>query len=545
MIVVDVGSSAPADLGRDARLRHGDQEHTIASYFDAFAPAPAWDDLIRWPPDVFAMTNLVLDHTEGYRFVVAPPRGKRWPPCGDWAEQVSYAAVAWRDAVGTGAGAVPSLVGRCWETVTRHRDIPLREVKRGEAWQTIIALLTLHAIADESCAGIVSSAARHAARPFEARAWDVLESRGSLARLSPLRVRIVPKTHFTGLGITIRSLSRHLALCYESVEVKWRSIGPGPAADRTDHVIVLVPWPLSVSANDFRTVPAGVIDNMDLGRFGFFEFDPDPLDLGLVESVLATAVARRGRVDAVVFPEAALQPDAIAGLERTVARHGVSVLIGGVRQAPTAKRLGRNYLHFGLRTDRGWARYEQDKHHRWCLDDRQIRQYHLTRSLAPTKHWWEAIDIRERTLHVIDAGHGMTTAPLVCEDLARLDEVADVVRRIGPSLVVALLLDGPQLATRWSSRYASVIADDPGSAVLTLTSYGMAARSRPRGTRRSRVVAHWNGGLGAAREIELARGAEAILLSITVGGVTRWTADGRCHRDVPRLALTGVDQLRV
>ena len=139
----------------------------------------------------------------------------------------------------------------------------------------------------------------------------------------------------------------------------------------------------------------------------------------------------------------------------------------------------------------------------------------------------------------------MTTAPLVCEDLARLDEVADVVRRIGPSLVVALLLDGPQLATRWSSRYASVIADDPGSAVLTLTSYGMAARSRPRGTRRSRVVAHWNGGLGAAREIELARGAEAILLSITVGGVTRWTADGRCHRDVPRLALTGVDQLRV
>ena len=83
-----------------------------------------------------------------------------------------------------------------------------------------------------------------------------------------------------------------------------------------------------------------------------------------------------------------------------------------------------NYLHFGVATSTGWKRYEQDKHHRWCLDDRQIRQYHLTRSLEPKRLWWEAIDISERTLHVIDVGGGITTVPLVCEDLARLDEVA-------------------------------------------------------------------------------------------------------------------------
>ena len=540
MSVVQPPTPAVVDGGGASR-RAG---HSIASYFDAFAPAPAWDDLVSWPPDVFALTNLVLDHTEAYRFVVAPPRGRRWPALPEWGARVSDAAVAWRVAVEAGATDPPPLVRRCFDTVTRNRTMPLEQLRRGTGWATITALLTLHAIADESCAGVASASTSAADRPFEQRAWELLQRHGSLARLSPGRVRIVPKTHFSTHGITIRSLSRYLALCYESVEVRWRSIGPGPAARRSDHTLLLVPWPLSVSADDFRIASAVPLDNMDTDRFGFFEFDPDPLDVGLVDSLLAAAVAQAGSVDAVVFPEAALWPDAIGELEHSLARHGASILIAGVRDAPTASRPGRNYLHFGIRAESGWHRYEQDKHHRWCLDERQIRQYHLTRSLPPGKLWWEAIDIRERALHVIDAGRGMTTAPLVCEDLARLDEVADLVRRIGPDLVVALLLDGPQLATRWSCRYASVIVDDPGSAVLTLTPCGMAVRSQPPGMRRSRVVAHWNDAEEGIREIELARGAAAVLLSASVRNARRWTADGRCHDDVPRLALTDVRQVR-
>jgi hypothetical protein len=127
----------------------------------------------------------------------------------------------------------------------------------------------------------------------------------------------------------------------------------------------------------------------------------------------------------------------------------------------------------------GGRAYRQEKHNRWCLDERQIRQYHLTRALDPTKQWWEAIDLPERSVQIIDVGMGATAAPLICEDLARLDEVNDVLRRVGPSIVVAVLLDGPQLPFRWPCRYASVLADDPGSAVLTLTSFGMAARRHP------------------------------------------------------------------
>jgi hypothetical protein len=209
-----------------------------------------------------------------------------------------------------------------------------------------------------------------------------------------------------------------------------------------------------------------------------------------------------------------------------------------------ASGMFRNYLHFGVRTASGSRRYEQDKHHRWCLDEAQIRQYHLTRTLHPQELWWEAIDLRERAMHIIDLGDGITAAPMVCEDLASLDEVADHMRRVGPSLVVAVLLDGPQLASRWPCRYSSVLTDDPGSAVLTLTSLGMAARSRPQGKPRSRTVAHWNSRRNGLREIELARGAAAILLRTSVESSTVWTADGRCHTDVPQLGLTDVRQLR-
>ncbi|HSC50248.1 MAG TPA: hypothetical protein VLD16_08305 [Gaiellaceae bacterium] len=521
------------------RVEADEAGRSLRSYFDSFAPAPAWNDLVDWPPDVFAVANLVLDHTESYRFVVAPPRGRRWPPFPGWSEQVRAEARKWRETCLCPDARVPPLVRRSWAAVTRGRDVPLAKLRSGEAWELVAALLTLHALADEACAEVSSPSS-----PFAARAGELLRVRGSLSRVSPLRVRIVPKTNFSPRGITIRSLSRHLALCYEAVDVRWRGGNAAAPSERGDYEIVLLPWPLSVHAHDFRPSRPAALENMDLDRFGFFEFAPDdPLDLGLVGALLDEAQEQAGRVDAVVLPEASVEPGALAGLERTLAQRGATFLIAGVREQPRRSRNGRNYLHFGVLGETGWSRFEQDKHHRWCLDDGQIRQYHLTRSLDPRKLWWEAIDVRERTLHVVDVGGRITTAPLVCEDLASLDEVADLVRRMGPSLVVAVLLDGPQLAARWPCRYASVLADDPGSAVLTLTSYGMAARCRPPGRRRSRVIAHWNSPADGLHELALAPRAQGVLLSARVEAATAWTADGRRHEDVPRLALAQVRQL--
>ena len=511
-------------------------EQTLASYVEAFAPEWKWDDFVGWPPDVFAVANLVLDQTEGYRFVVAPPAGRHWPPFTDWEAHVQEAGNAWR----LSPAVPPPLVRECWETVTRSLKAPLADLRTGAAWELNAALLTLHAAADEVCADVASPKRHLSDVSFESEAQRLLEAQGSLSRISPVRLRILPKTNFSSRGITIRSLSRYLGLCYEAVDVRWVSVGP-PLYDDRDYNVVLLPWPLSVSARDFQPLPTTVIENMDREVFSFFEFAPvNGLDCELVDSLLAEA----GRVDAVILPESAVEADSIAPLESTLAARGVTFLIAGARRRPAASTLGRNYLHLGVRKNGTWNRCEQDKHHRWCLDEEQLRQYHLTRSLHPKKLWWEAIDLRERTLHMIDLGDRITAAPMVCEDLASLDEVADNVRRIGPSLVVAVLLDGPQLESRWPCRYSSVLTDDPGSAVLTLTSYGMASRSVPPGRKPSRVVAHWRSRADGPREIELARGAAGVLLRLCVEDATIWTADGRCHEDVPRLTLAGVRQLR-
>jgi hypothetical protein len=114
--------------------------------------------------------------------------------------------------------------------------------------------------------------------------------------------------------------------------------------------------------------------------------------------------------------------------------------------------------------------------------------------------------------------------------LCRQDPIAEVMRSVGPNLVVALLMDGPQLAARWPARYASVLADDPGSSVLTLTSLGMCLRSRsttaPAGPA-SRVVALWKDKIYGSREISLEKDKVGCVLSLSCEAREEFTADGR------------------
>jgi len=550
--------SAKPPTGQGDRDTTTEGALTLATYFAAFGRAPAWEELPAWPPDVFCLCNLLLDHSEAYRFAVAPPSGRHWPPAPDWNAGIATAARAWRDAcAGAAPGSneivlpagLPGLLTRHWSVVTAARDLPVSQVASGEAWKVCESLLTLHALADEACASLEATEPPSLPDAMERRAWALL-SRGSLSRVSPRRVRIVPKTNLTLRGITIRSMSRYLALFYESVDVRWKRVESEPArvtppVRQRGYNVLLVPWPLEVHASDFRPVP-GPLENMDPDLFGFFEFAPrQRLDCARVRDLLGAAQSRVGQVDAVVLPESAVTADEVTLLEDALREFGATFLVAGVRQPASEEQFGRNYLHFGVWTGDGWARYQQDKHHRWCLDGNQIRQYHLSRSLDARKLWWEAIDIRSRAIHVIDVGGGTTAAPLVCEDLARMDEVNDLLRRIAPSLVLAVLLDGPQLVSRWPCRYASVLADEPGSTVLTVTSFGMVRRSRPPGLPPSRAIALWNDSQHGVKEIQLGVGAGAVLLETSLEGKTLWTADGRRHTGVPDLVLSGTRQVRL
>jgi hypothetical protein len=131
----------------------------------------------------------------------------------------------------------------------------------------------------------------------------------------------------------------------------------------------------------------------------------------------------------------------------------------------------------------------------------------------------------------METGAGTLTANIVCEDLTQNDEVSEIIRSVGPTFMTAFLLDGPQLASRWGARYASVLADDPGAAVLTLTSYGMARRSRPGRHDPSPVIALWKESDGGAREILLEPGSHGVLLTVCGDVATRRSADQRRPAD--------------
>lgn len=519
-------------------------DHTVLSYYQAFRPGPEWDEVVLWPPDVFALTNLVLDHTEAFRFPVAPPSGLHWPPTQDWNELVAVAAREWRGVAGSATDQPPLFVREQWAVLEAGRNTPLASLREGTETALLSALLTLHAVADESCQSLALHDESMGPESFEQKAWRLLDERGSLSRISPSRICIVPKTHLSQRGITIRSISRYLALSYESVGVRWARVQPAqrpaqPGKMRGEYRLLLLPWPLTLSSEAFREV-SGPLDNMDSRAFGFFEFDPKPaMDLERLALLLDEACSTEG-VDAVVFPEAAVQDSEIPLIEELLEARGIGLLYAGARKAAADEEFGANYVHLGVRGLGGWERFDQSKHHRWCLDRGQLLQYHLTRSLDPRRQWWEAISLSQRTVQVIDIGDGATTVALVCEDLARLDEVADLLRRLGPTLVIALLLDGPQLAGRWSYRYASVLADDPGSAVLTLTSLGMVRRSTPHGRSRSRVVGMWNDPVSGLVEIELAKGASGVLIKCKTETRMVWTADGRMHLETPALQLNDV-----
>ena len=116
---------------------------------------------------------------------------------------------------------------------------------------------------------------------------------------------------------------------------------------------------------------------------------------------------------------------------------------------------------------------------------------------------------------------------------------------MGPNLVIALLMDGAQREERWSARYATVLADDPGSAVLTLTSVGLLRRSVMPGELEPTEIGLWKGGEGKVKVLRLPRDHHALLLTVSIEGETYFTLDGRSDEgNTFELYLSGVHPVK-
>jgi hypothetical protein len=525
---------------------------TVGSLWHDIAGRRLGDELLEWAPDLFALTDVLLDRSEAYRFAVSPPEGASWPPpeMPDWHRAIADASADWCAWVEGDGTKLPGLVAEEWAVVCERSATTIDELATGRAWRICQALFTLHAIAEKACAGTGVAVAEvpPEGHRFRARARELLARTRTLSRISRQRLRVLPRVRNTVGGPSIRSLSRYVCVRGPEVDAVWnripaRTIGPGGAAEEGN--ALMLPWPLRIDAEDFK--PTGPVEHAEVEPHGFFEFAPgELLDLDLADRVLQSARDQEGPVEIVVLPESVLRPGDIDELEALLTRHRVWLVVAGVREPPEpGGRFGANWLHLGVWFGGRWWRYRQNKHHRWSLDDKQIEQYHLAAALPPGVRWWEAIAVPRRAVQVVELAEGVTLVSLVCEDLALIDEVADLLRAIGPTLVVTTLLDGPRLASRWTARYASVLADDPGSAVVTLTSFGFVQRSLPAGRAPSRVVSLWKDPVRGLREIPLDEDAHAVLIRIQVGRTTRHSADGR--RPVANSAdvsAEGVRQIR-
>jgi len=473
------------------------------------------------------------------------------------------------------------------------------------AWYAAVSLLTLHAIADDACVGwgileqqqlkvrfpslasieklratwkadrnnvlpltdIEFAVVRNDALP-ERDAAAYLDNHGTLATISGSRARVLPKRHNPDVGITLRSISSNLAFHHSSIDVRWKrnnksalaqklsAIGKDEEGPTATFTMLLLPFPMYVRTKDFVPFEGNqaheILDNRE--GYGFFEYSQEePPRLDDIFAVLTQVVQHEGvPIDVIVLPESAMDFGSFEKFEKRLSKNAqsggpideVSLLIAGVTAEAENERFKRNNtVQYRYWDGNQFDGDSQCKHHRWQLNRSQIQQYGLSQQLPPGVKWWEAINIGRRRVSFVNIGDGLTVCPLICEDLARQDPIADLIRQVGPSLVVSILMDGPQHKDRWSSRYAAILSEDPGSAVLALTSFGMVRRWNTRFGRLSRVVALWNDKEGS-REIELDEGAHGILLTLQVAAEREVIADGRLEM-CPTAKITLADVIQI
>jgi hypothetical protein len=505
-----------------------------------------------WPPDVFAVTAAFLRRTGAYvEFIDAAADLCRAGEC-DEASDPAKVGKVWEAALSRDAekpeaefNPVPEQIAAWWSTFAQPalslEDAGKNADVKLAAWRLCIAC-------DEACQGI---GIKPGSNKFLALAHQTLvaQNKGlSFCRtIRADKLAVLGKQHTPQRGCTVRSLTHHLSL-HEASEIEAKWAGPyQPDVGSLDVLnLLLLPWPTDVSASDFR-MSAGSGSN---AAHRYFEYEPSdaitPHELASrVERALEQAQTHAERIDGIIFPEVSLSLPQFYAVEEVAAKRGAMVVAGvreSAREAGTRKPVNTATIQpVGRTLVEGvpspevlrHTRWTQSKHHRWCLERNQILQYELGGRLPASHECWEDIALGKRRINFVTLGSWLTVCVLICEDLARQDPIADVIRAVGPNIVFALLMDGPQLRSRWPSRHATVLAEDPGSSVLTLTSLGMAKRSKPGDdvdrqlyAGKPPVIALWRD-IDGTREIALPEGHDACVLSLVCRSKREYTLDGR------------------
>jgi hypothetical protein len=404
---------------------------------------------------------------------------------------------------------------------------------------------------------------------------------GELADITSLSIAreavacVLPKVRTPAVGCTLRSLSHHLALLPAAGVARGRwtpnYIKQKPKAGSMPEGVMnllLVPLPYSLRANSFQ---AALVEDVRTGkdrgtpRFGYFDVDQHWITedaarpaaiVTFVQALIKTAQKQCPAVHGLVFPELSLDYNTFRLVREHIRQHlpeadilisGTSSNEAGVRGNYVAVASFQKWLTSGAREYRETVR---EKHHRWKLERQQLQDYGLLGVLSPELSWWENIALQNRRVDFTVMHRDSVLAAMICEDLARVDPCQKVIRAVGPNLVVALLMDAPQLSGRWPARYATVLAEDPGCAVLTLTSRGLMTRQHRLGIfpsdGKDRIVALWRDDRNQAPvQLKCPYDSQGVLLTIVEEGAEDISLDGRADRDAKAWRYAGDVPVRI
>jgi len=519
--------------------------------------SPTYQTCPTWPPDIFAVVGTIIDRSGCY--TQASPDRDNLPAHETYLRAVHDIASSWNNLL-----EVPAEVAVLWMSlVAVYGEVALEDIR--DIPDVRAALFTLFAIADEVSQGMGWDTESHgdlndfatavlitaALEPGETPLYRLPDWPNSLCRMVPAdQVVVLPKSITTDKGCTIRSLSHNLALlpCRTVLDSEWRLVSGDAHGDASSELnLLLVPFPYAIPPDSFVLSSARRKMGNGTTHAAFFGLDQkwlntkdgkrltgEALAEKLILPLINDAAAQSGgkKPHGVVLPECALDEDTTIGLIEVLRGSGIEFLITGVLEfdASCGRWLNQAYTVF---MDSQVAK-PQNKHHRWRIDRRQANSYGLDFDPDPdNEQWWEDINVSMRRLPFYAFRKDTSLVTLICEDLARMEPAMNAIRAVGPNLVVALLMDGPQLGWRWPGRYAGVLADEPGCSVLSLTcaatvdlsnAYYVVTDKPDKPPKR--IVARWTQAT-ATHDIELPDNANGVLLTLQSDPRHQTTLDNR------------------
>ncbi|MEM8497818.1 MAG: hypothetical protein AAF542_07320 [Pseudomonadota bacterium] len=388
-------------------------------------------------------------------------------------------------------------------------------------------------------------------------------------------VNVMPKSRTAQLGCTLRRVSHNLASLPPSGIIKagW-AWGAKPNEIITQNPVfnmLLIPYPYEIRSANFKPIgrsgDSGVRSKAHERRWGEFtlnvgdeEHDGDSSLVKFISRLITESDRKVGTTHAVVLPELALSRKSIIDLrDKIIDKHpAIELLCAGVREDlkkvdehGVPRSVNGAYmasLNVGDKNKMPHHEFFHEKHHRWRITEQQIDDYDLSPTLDPSCTWWEDLRVVNRRLPFLVMRDQWTVTSLICEDLARNDPARTVVESVGPNLVISLLMDGPQIPDRWSARYATVLAEDPGSSVLSMSSFGLIHRSNKKYKGENgdgqRSFALWRDDRGQSTPIVLEKDHHATTICLTVYPAVDYTMDGRADDGAIALRLSGQRKIK-